>query len=209
MLSSITAREVILRFGNGSSSEGKHPNLFTASLTNPNSNRVSPLGVEKREQLAPGMNQSEMSCPSASTAPATCSLSASPAPCSVTRKARRQTHVHSRTTLLLMLRAPPPTAHVHPPPPPTAHDHLPWSGRTIGLVRTPKTPENETTSAAESLKSMCVRSVTLVACKPMEPPGFSLKGSTMRSHFSLLSLETPQRKNTQQWSHEEDRRCEA
>lgn len=105
MLSGITAREVILRFGNGSSSEGKHPNLFTASLTNPNSNRVSPLGVEKREQLAPGMNQSEMSCPSASTAPATCSLSASPAPCSVTRKAQA-TYVPSRTTLLLMLRGP-------------------------------------------------------------------------------------------------------
>lgn len=179
MLSSITAREVILRFGNGSSSAGKHPNLFTASLTNPNSNRVSPLGVEKREQLAPGMNQSEMSCPSASTAPATCSLSASPAPCSVTRKAQANARsVPYYTTadaagphhrLRMSIR----------PQPPTAHDHLPSSGRTLGLVRTPKTPENETTSAAESLKSVCVRSVTLVACKHMEPPGFSLKGSTM------------------------------
>lgn len=46
--SSTEAQEATQKFGDGRLSQGKHPSLFTASLTNPNSNGVSPRGAERR-----------------------------------------------------------------------------------------------------------------------------------------------------------------
>lgn len=47
-----------LKFSASTLSEGKRPSLFTASLTNPDSNRVASLGVGEEEQLMPGRDQS-------------------------------------------------------------------------------------------------------------------------------------------------------
>lgn len=55
---STCAQEAGLKFSASSLSEGKHPSLFTASLTNPDSNGVSSLGVSEEEQLSPGRGQS-------------------------------------------------------------------------------------------------------------------------------------------------------